>query len=358
MANKMKKSNYDFENIYIFVAVTILFVGVFIGSVWLAGQSVLKWFETLGSLATAGTFLFMLYQHKQIKERQDTQESKQEEMWAEQKEMLSFQKFQIHKSMFFSLLEELEEKLNVVFENKSKLYRSLFPKNNINNFDSKTQKIKGELGLPNIIYLYNAVVSDIKKTSQMDINEISRHFDRAFYLIDALYVKINVHHQLGSVFYNVNGGKYYLFNVFNPEEAILIYREVIERISDFCDEYTELKLVDTSGYYEEGIMDYCFSPWRNNSVNGKVIIELRGHEFPLGNLYSVYKHIKNLRPNYSYVGYKFFKNLTPNENISYKAVLSNFRDVLNADACNNDRSDYLKKMFEIENWCMKNKHVS
>ncbi|MCZ8502585.1 hypothetical protein O9853_19395 [Vibrio lentus] len=79
------------------------------------------WFAAAGTILTLA---FLINQHMQLKSMQDTEradrenhEKKQQEMWQEQKEMLSFQKFQVHKEEFNKLLDQLEKislKLNLM----------------------------------------------------------------------------------------------------------------------------------------------------------------------------------------------------------------------------------------------------
>lgn len=102
------------------------------------------WFAAAGTILTLA---FLINQHMQLKSMQDTEradrenhEKKQQEMWQEQKEMLSFQKFQVHKEEFNKLLDQLEKNFpKIKFNDRIYLYQILFPGND---FMSSSVKLR------------------------------------------------------------------------------------------------------------------------------------------------------------------------------------------------------------------------
>ncbi|MGY3946291.1 hypothetical protein BJP24_13425 [Aeromonas allosaccharophila] len=163
----MKKSNDGFELIYIFVAIIMFFVGMFIGGAWLAGKSVLDIIEASGSLATAFTLVFLFYQHVQLKIRQDKQEKNQQDMWREQNETILFQKYQMHRAEFFNLVDAIETRYKgkFIFKNKYRLYRRLFPHNTFSNiiFDYECKT----LGSDNPFLVFEEVVDNHSREAKV-----------------------------------------------------------------------------------------------------------------------------------------------------------------------------------------------
>jgi hypothetical protein len=128
----------------IIVVMLSCFIGLLIGSFWLGGANewLFKLITAIGSIATAGSFLYIILDNRKIREaqlaqetRQIAHEEKQQGMWEEQKEMLVFQKYELHFKMFNQLLDNLqsEERFRgiYVFRERSQSYQSLFPFNNL-----------------------------------------------------------------------------------------------------------------------------------------------------------------------------------------------------------------------------------
>jgi len=86
----------------------------------------------LGSIGTIGTLVFLSVQYRNERKARGDQEKKQEEMWAEKKQMLNFEKLQTHKVLFNDLLISLEsdsELKPITIANKNTLYYKIFPTN-------------------------------------------------------------------------------------------------------------------------------------------------------------------------------------------------------------------------------------
>ncbi|MFA0233615.1 hypothetical protein [Vibrio sp. 10N.222.55.C7] len=153
-------------------------LGVFLGY-WLlhaADALILKthesgdlatWFAASGTILTLG---FLINQHTQLRAEQkkeneerkveeskqrkelaeeskkrEEHEKKQQKMWAQQNEMLTFQKYEAHFELFNKLLDriETEERFRgiYVFPERTRTYAALFPNNNLSHceFDFSSQ---------------------------------------------------------------------------------------------------------------------------------------------------------------------------------------------------------------------------
>lgn len=100
------------------------------------------WAAAFGTICTLG---FLINQHTELREKQQNEkkefeierdkreehECKQQEMWASQEKMFSFQKYQEHRTLFFRLLDSLETTIPIEFLNKAELYEAIFPNNSL-----------------------------------------------------------------------------------------------------------------------------------------------------------------------------------------------------------------------------------
>lgn len=140
-----------FDSNELIVGSIVLLVGVLIGSFWLGNTS--EWATPLGSLGTAGTLIFLIFQNIDLRKRQDAEQSQQDEIWKEQKEMLHFQKYQEHKKAFSEHIEYLESlythKLH--FKHKNSLYSKVFPLNSFENCQSSIDELKSSTALKDLI---------------------------------------------------------------------------------------------------------------------------------------------------------------------------------------------------------------
>ncbi|WP_138528594.1 MULTISPECIES: hypothetical protein [unclassified Pseudoalteromonas] len=86
-----------------------------------------KIFAAAGSLATFLTFIYLIIQNSNRIKFEEQQSNSLEK----QNEMLNFQKYQLHRAEFYSLLETLEDRNNglLMFQHKDRLYKRLFPEN-------------------------------------------------------------------------------------------------------------------------------------------------------------------------------------------------------------------------------------
>ena len=117
----------------------------------------------IGSLATFGTLVYLIRQNKE----QKSHESKQVQMWNEQNEMLSFQKYQTHRVEFFNLLSSIENRYNGIFivKNNNKLYSRLFPRNSL--VDIKYNYESEILCTDNPFLIFEEVIDTYKKETKV-----------------------------------------------------------------------------------------------------------------------------------------------------------------------------------------------
>ncbi|MDK9759437.1 hypothetical protein KIV40_29945, partial [Vibrio sp. D173a] len=142
-----------FDSNELLIGSIVLLVGILIGSFWLGNTS--EWATPLGSLGTAGTLIFLIFQNIELRKRQDAEQNQQDEIWKEQKEMLHFQKYQEHKKAFLEHIDYLESlythKLH--FKHKSSLYSKVFPLNSFENCQSSIDELESSSALKNLLEL-------------------------------------------------------------------------------------------------------------------------------------------------------------------------------------------------------------
>lgn len=142
---------------------------------WSAFGSVLSGSSSLlGAVGTVGVMLLGIKQFKvqqqQIndqKKRQDDFELRQQQKWDQENEMLSFQKYQMHVSLFESLLTKIEAEHPITFNDKLSIYQEFYPSNSFIktdfSFTNKSQhhrKLDREFAkIENTLVLYSRVPS-------------------------------------------------------------------------------------------------------------------------------------------------------------------------------------------------------
>lgn len=190
----MKVSHFFF---YLFAGVVgVIFGGFFLGLIldrFFSGEletgDMATWAAAFGTICTLG---FLINQHTQLREEQhreklerkvvekrhqkelceerekrETHERKQQAMWAEQNQMLHFQKYQEHKKAFFSHLSYIEEitKGQVEFQYRASLYESLFPDNNFEYCECHIDDVDASAYLRNVLQLTKLVDEALYSTS-------------------------------------------------------------------------------------------------------------------------------------------------------------------------------------------------
>ncbi|AIW21159.1 hypothetical protein F0267_14080 [Vibrio coralliilyticus] len=118
------------------------FIGLLIGSFWISGINdwIVKSIASIGSIATAGSFIYIIVDNRKIRKAQKEQEhrqieheKKQQDIWSQQYSTLNLQAYETHFKQFEQRLESLVKQHNNVyrFNNPFELYKQLFPSNSL-----------------------------------------------------------------------------------------------------------------------------------------------------------------------------------------------------------------------------------
>ncbi|EHH2490356.1 hypothetical protein J7X65_000994 [Vibrio parahaemolyticus] len=228
------------------------------------------WFAASGTILTLG---FLIKQHTQIRQEQKKEKSerkaeerrqreeillerkhreeherKQQEMWASQAKMLTFQKYQNHKQLMRELLEELEHEYSVVINEKSTLYRKLFPNNNSEHCDVKIEIFSLAYGHSSIALmdsLYNDLTSSIKNFREMKLDPIATiqsditgkiyddYLVKLFQFANLLHVELSFDKVEGSI-YPLSNPSIRFSNIFIATRTFEILESIYINISHFC----------------------------------------------------------------------------------------------------------------------------
>lgn len=283
----MRKNNSTFETMYIFVAVIIFFVGLFIGSAWLAGESVLNIIEASGSLATALTLVFLFYQHVQLKTRQDQQEDNQREMWKEQNEIILFQKYQTHRAEFFNLVDAIENRHRgkLIFKNKNRLYKRLFPLNSFSNTDFNYED--DTLGADNPLRIFEEVtdrfswVAKVLVDSPILVDGNSDELNKAVYELDLCTCKLLNLFELECIVAPSTGyvhdGEFVVMNVLSPFEFIDRQISIANELRQFANMKPYYGSTRLGFYFPISVARKVFSYYLNSGsreVNGVELLTI------------------------------------------------------------------------------------
>lgn len=208
------------------------------------------WFAACGTILTLG---FLIKQHTQLREEQkkekqelvaerqkrEAHERKQQDMWDQQLEMLTFEKFQKHKAAFHSVLDQLENSPHIKFFDREALYEELFPNNS---FEScVTNKANAEF-LNKLNNDYRDIWEHVKQINQskngvLDDKLFVDFFIKVTSLAASLKIQLQPTHEVGNLYWDMEDQQF-MGNIFNPRESIHALEAVIKRISSFC--YVEI----------------------------------------------------------------------------------------------------------------------
>ncbi|HDZ9215928.1 TPA: hypothetical protein RUZ12_003614 [Vibrio cholerae] len=199
-----------------------------------------NWAMWFGSVGTLGTLIFLSWQYRHERQSRLDSESKQQAMWASQEEMLSFQKYQTHKSEYHSLLNQIQNSFDIEFTNREALYETIFPENNfhkcsvtINASNEKTSS-----GIKAIVNSYSLVWEQVSKFSSIDQTTDTTRLVVDYYssiqqLTHTLNVKFMVKHDVGNVYFGL-GLDNFIANIFDPKSSLSAIDHTVERICKFC----------------------------------------------------------------------------------------------------------------------------
>lgn len=313
-----------FDSKELIAASIVLFIGILIGSFWLSGlaESISKLAATLGSLATAATLVFLIYQNIGLRKRQDSQQEQQDEIWAEQKEMLIFDKYQRHQNMFDTLLDSLETKHNHLFKfvDRIALYEQLFPYNSPTNCEY-------EINHSSTSFQCTSLSEALKITHAVTTIETSLSTPQLIHAIHELKECLNVnfvgHLEVGG-FSSLNGSNIDV-NLFQPLITIKILCDIVERLINFSSSYKTKGALVLSHLNYKVLTDIQKHIIKNESWAG----ELKHHQYNV--VFKVaFLHLGNLSKVYNYLADQEKKSLLLLEDLfSMHSKVKEFLDSLN-----------------------------
>ncbi|NOH82863.1 hypothetical protein F0249_03495 [Vibrio sp. 03-59-1] len=205
------------------------------------------WAAAFGTICTLG---FLINQHTELREKQQNEkkefeierdkreehERKQQEMWAEQKETLSFQKLQMHKLEFNNILLELERTNKFEFINKTTLYSNIFPINNfktcetIINLDSEYRQNE----LQDIINKFHLLTNSFNSFYNPNTTEDQayNHLKCLLELAYALQVRFKPEPKVGDILYDPQLESHTI-NIFDPIATATQCEMILIKLCDF-----------------------------------------------------------------------------------------------------------------------------
>lgn len=304
---------------YLMIIAAILLVVV--GAIWggamkVFGDTGAAW---LGSVGTISTLAFLIYQNtsqaKEIREerqKREDHEEKQQEMWEEQRKMLTFQKLQMHKSLFNELLSELENSLKITFYDRTGFYKKIFFDNNFDRFSpylylTEFNRFKLD-SLQEIELLHKRLIDDMTDFDNLRSSRFSQnHLGDLSAIGYKLHLKQQNNNDLGDITFTFNHETTFVINLFSPRQTIHIYEQVIQKLSDFAAyPYFSQNVLFGGGFYNEALFQYALQ----NKDHSPYTINLEGIHEPLSIIYSSYTSIiENLSPIGDEVDHLSFKQL-------------------------------------------------
>lgn len=282
------------------------------------------WVAAFGTVLTLG---FAIRQNRQLREEQNKEklerkaeenkhkhnlkverdkreehERKQQNMWQEQNEHLSFKKFQTHKTMFTEMLHELENKFKdeFYFYDIDGLYEELFPKNGflscqtIVNLESAGENRAGSLkdALDGYLFL-NESLDDCHKYTANSYEHSHKFLGQLLTLSSNLHIDFKPNSEYGGVYADIKVGEpWFLLNVFSPLRTAIIIEHVLKRLCSFTGNQgavVSLSHKQTSFLFET-LQNFAFKH-----------TNLRGYKFStydMGTVIYLLNDIKNALPNY------------------------------------------------------------
>lgn len=203
----------------IFPIVLIFFVGLLGVIDDLAWQKSITLFaassSALAAISTSATLIFIVLQGK-----------KQNELW-------EYQKHQVHKEEFFSLLNSVENETSFSFHNKAEIYKRFFPGSKLESFSNKVnESLISEIGL----FIKNAEES----VDEGDVGNFGVFITR---IQSCLNINLSHNLSVGDVIHEDSNRV--IFNMYEPEDKIKQLEDCLSRMLDFFGVDSKLSLYQT-----------------------------------------------------------------------------------------------------------------
>lgn len=282
------------------------------------------------------TLSFLRAQHVQFTSDNTQRFTHEQTVWAEQREMLIFQKHREHKLEFYHLLDYLQTEFSIQFFNRSKLYSSFFPENK---FDYCTyrveldQSLAGSLG--DINYLFTQISESFKTFSHFSgdalTNHLEKHLDYCLRLSSMLHINFPDNNEVGNIYWNVEQleTKPLVLNIFDSMQTTAVMQEVFFEFLGFSgNKLPESINHQRTSFYQNALLSFFKCPHHRSSFRvekGELATYL---DLPLTvcetiNNSKVYRNSGNLWSYFNHVQMFFFNP------INRKITLKNNTALLN-----------------------------
>lgn len=288
--------------------VGVLFGGVFLGLVLdklfsgeLETGDMATWSAALGTIFTLG---FLINQHVQLRQSQrkesetrEEHERKQQEMWAQQDQMLTFQKYKEHKQLFFDTLNELEREYDIKFFDRSGFYSNIFQANNFDSCEMKVNLNETELyanSLQDICYVFNGIKSSLESPDLYDKNKRQQHLEE--HLLDLIRLSSSLHitfkgtGYLGDIYWDVPSfDKPLALNLFDSFRTTVIMQNVFFTLLKFTGNQ-ELQGIEhlRTNFFHDALIESVHKKYYRSSF----ITDMKKLDNALGLLFTAYETIK------------------------------------------------------------------
>ncbi|MEZ8463905.1 APC family permease [Vibrio splendidus] len=206
--------------------------------------------------------------------KREEHERKQQEMWASQAKMLTFQKYQNHKQLMTDLLKELEHEHSVTINEKSTFYKKLFPNNNSEHCDVKVEVVSSTYDKSSIALmdsLYNDLAEYIQNFRLMKLEPIATlesditgkvyddYLVKLFQFATSLHVELSLNEVEGSI-YPLDNPSIRFSNIFIASTTFETLESIYMNISHFCGNEVIPSNNDHSIGYSLAKLHHFFTP--------------------------------------------------------------------------------------------------
>lgn len=258
-----------------YLAIVAAILLVIVGAVWggamgVFGDTGAAW---LGSVGTISTLAFLIYQNtsqaKEIREerqKREAHEKKQQEMWQQQRENLTFQKLQMHKQEFNNLLDELSQRFAITFFDRTKLYNNIFPNNRLQSSDVDIKLCGADIGIlpkaieshEKLLDLVNHIASE--RLDNLDDIKLSEQFlAETLKLRQYLHINLPNNNFFGDITCGNLNNCFVVTNIFSSLHTTSIYGETLRGLLDFVGETLD-KTVRSTGFYNQPLCTFASEP--------------------------------------------------------------------------------------------------
>lgn len=190
----------------------------------------------VAAIGTVSTLAFLIHQNRSQAKEIREERAKREAHEVKQQELLSFQKYEMHKTAFHSILDQLEKSISIKFRNRESLYESMFPHNNFNKCSIKfidATFMNGILMRRAQICNHIALINSRNVQRDRD-TDIIDYFAKVLDLSAHLQVSLQPIHSIGNIHWRLDNQPF-LGNVFDLKSDLVALETVMSRLAKFCD---------------------------------------------------------------------------------------------------------------------------